>query len=188
MNKRRLARLVDKGFSFGQLADDFCCSVATIRYWLKMYGLKTSFQRGRRIIRKCVRCHKTLKAAQRNGEYCGSFCSLEHKYEKYVSRWLRGEESGNWVGAWRVSNYVRRWLKEKRGENCWKCGWSKKNPVTKRVPVVVNHIDGNAENTCPSNLELLCPNCDSLTSTYCGLNKGNGRKARRDRVRCDSKK
>jgi hypothetical protein len=47
--------------------------------------------------------------------------------------------------------------------------------ITGLVPVRLDHIDGNWENNKPENLRLLCPNCDSLTETYCALNKGKGR-------------
>lgn len=35
----------------------------------------------------------------------------------------------------------------------------------------LDHIDGNNTNNEISNLRLLCPNCHSLTPTYCGKNK-----------------
>lgn len=52
------------------------------------------------------------------------------------------------------------------------------NPKTSQVPLVADHVDGNWRNNNEKNLRLLCPNCDSLTPTYAGLNRGNGRKGR----------
>ena len=40
------------------------------------------------------------------------------------------------------------------------------NNFTNKVPLQVNQIDGNALNHRPENLELICPNCHSLTETY----------------------
>lgn len=40
------------------------------------------------------------------------------------------------------------------------------------IPLELNHIDGNSSNHVITNLELLCPNCHSLTPTYRGRNKG----------------
>lgn len=57
-------------------------------------------------------------------------------------------------------------------------GWNQRNPKTNRVPVEVEHIDGNWENNRPENLTLLCPNCHSLTKTFRGLNRGRGRARR----------
>ena len=55
------------------------------------------------------------------------------------------------------------------------------NEFSKTYPLIVDHIDGNSENNNPTNLRVLCPNCDSLTSTHKGLNRGNGREYRRKR-------
>ena len=52
------------------------------------------------------------------------------------------------------------------------------NQVTGKVPLVADHIDGNWRNNSEKNLRLLCPNCDSLSSTYATLNKGKGRRGR----------
>ena len=78
-----------------------------------------------------------------------------------------------------ISKFIRRYLFQQRGAACWKCGWCEINPVTKKVPLQVNHIDGNPLNNLEQNLELICPNCHSITPTYMALNKGKGREARR---------
>jgi hypothetical protein len=67
---------------------------------------------------------------------------------------------------------------ERFGEKCTRCGWGERHPLTGKVPVEVEHIDGNWRNNAPSNLTLLCPNCHSLTSTYRALNRGRGRPMR----------
>jgi hypothetical protein len=36
----------------------------------------------------------------------------------------------------------------------------------------LDHIDGNKQNNLPSNLRLLCPNCDSQLPTRGGKNRG----------------
>jgi len=65
------------------------------------------------------------------------------------------------------------------GEKCSRCEWNEVHPLTGRVPIEVEHIDGDWQNNHPSNLTLLCPNCHSLTATYRGLNRGKGRATRR---------
>lgn len=42
-----------------------------------------------------------------------------------------------------------------------------------KLSLHLDHIDGNRHNNDFSNLRFLCPNCHSLTSTYCGRNNVN---------------
>ncbi len=77
-----------------------------------------------------------------------------------------------------VSAYIKKYLRRKFENKCCLCGWSEINQKTGMVPLVADHIDGSWQNNTEENLRLICPNCDSLTPTYAGLNKGNGRKDR----------
>ena len=92
---------------------------------------------------------------------------------------MDGKESGNCVGHRHISDHVKRWLIETRGEKCEICGWAETNRFTGKIPITAHHLDGNSENTIPSNMQLLCPNCHSLTRTYGGANRGNGRLSKR---------
>lgn len=130
--------------------------------------------KGRTKEKFCRNCRTPMKKGQ--SKFCSSKCCNDNKYKEYISRWLRREERG---GSWfSVSKPVRRWMGETQGEKCAKCGWCEKNSKTGKVPVQVNHKDGNPENHRPENLELLCPNCHSLTPNFGGLNRGRGRKQR----------
>lgn len=52
-----------------------------------------------------------------------------------------------------------------------------KDWLGKPISMVLDHIDGKANNNLPSNLRFLCHNCDSQSDHYKGRNRGNGRKA-----------
>ena len=99
----------------------------------------------------------------------------EYKFKEYIQKWQRGEIDGTTGEAWiDLSKYIRRYIFEKYNNKCAKCGWSEINPYTGKLPLEIEHIDGDATNNKEENLTLLCPNCHSLTKTYRGANKGNG--------------
>ena len=52
------------------------------------------------------------------------------------------------------------------------------NHITGNSPLEVHHIDGDYTNNDEDNLELLCPNCHSLTNTYKNALNHNGRQGR----------
>jgi len=58
---------------------------------------------------------------------------------------------------------------------CVMCGWAERNPVTGKIPLHIDHIDGDWRNNRPENLRVLCPNHHALTANYGALNRGNGR-------------
>ena len=125
--------------------------------------------------KKCLFCGKETPRA--GYKYCSNACQMEYQHQSYIKRWKAGEENGL-QGLGIVLKHIKRYLRRKFGNKCCLCGWAKINSKTKQVPLVADHIDGNWRNNIESNLRLLCPNCDSLTPTYSGLNRGNGRKGR----------
>jgi 5-methylcytosine-specific restriction endonuclease McrA len=106
--------------------------------------------------------------------FCSPACRAEFRDSAVMERWLSGT-----VTSLNIPNFVRRYLFKINDNKCSKCGWSEVHPVTGTVPLTINHIDGDATNHSPNNLELICPNCHSLTPNYCGLNMGHGREQRR---------
>lgn len=125
--------------------------------------------------KKCLNCDK--ETPRPRYKYCSNACQMEYQYHSYIRQWMAGKVTGlQSIGV--VSAHVKRYLRKKFGNKCCLCGWAEINPKTKQSPLVADHIDGDWRNNIESNLRLLCPNCDSLTFTYAGLNRGNGRKNR----------
>jgi hypothetical protein len=57
-----------------------------------------------------------------------------------------------------------------KAEQCEKCGVTTWN--SEKLILHLDHIDGNKYNNRLSNLQILCPNCHSQTTTYC---RGQGK-------------
>ena len=125
-----------------------------------------------RTIVTCLFCGETKKC---NGnKFCSSQCGGSYKRKIIFDK----IENGDITLYYR--NY-KNYLIEKYGNQCMECGWGKVNPLSGKIPVELEHIDGNSENNSLDNLKLLCPNCHSLTPTYKALNMGNGRHKRMER-------
>ena len=123
----------------------------------------------------CSNCNKEIP--NRN-KYCSLECQKEYEYKIYIDEWKHGQRDGM-RGQYQLSMHIKSYLLKKYDYKCSKCGWGEINPYTKKIPLEIEHIDGNYENNLEENLTVLCPNCHSLTSTYKGANLNFGRKSRK---------
>ena len=124
----------------------------------------------------CLNCGLPLNRRQQ--KYCSNKCQCEYQYRVYIGNWRNGKESGM-SGKYSLSKHIKTYIKDKYNNQCARCGWGERNPFTNNIPLEIEHIDGNYTNNTEDNLILLCPNCHSLTATYKGANKGNGRAERK---------
>lgn len=127
--------------------------------------------KGKYIKKPCLMCGSPVKNL-----FCSIKCKCDYIKQRDIARWLGGEiisesEDMPWI--------IRQYMLDESGNKCSSCGWCEINPTTGKIPLTIDHIDGNSRNHSKNNLMVLCPNCHSLTPTYGILNKGNGRKQRR---------
>lgn len=109
----------------------------------------------------------------------GNYYTIKRKLDKL------NIDCSHWVGkAWNKDQRTKKWsdfknnehikkhLIKDRGRICESCSnteWMK-NPI----PLEIHHIDGDRTNNDYDNLQLVCPNCHSLTSNYRGRNVKKG--------------
>lgn len=146
----------------------FCSQSCSARFNNKIHPKRIHIEKHK----NCIECGNPLTNKWKN-KYCSKKCEVIHKQNIIFQKIENGDTTLYY------KNY-RNYLIHKYGNKCMKCEWDEINPSTGLVPIQLEHKDGNSENHNLENLELLCPNCHSLTPTYGALNKGNGRSKRKE--------
>lgn len=134
------------------------------------FNNKTRKLKRKKTIKECLTCKKSIG---NSSIFCGNKCHSVFNKKTNFEKIKNGDVT-------LYEKWYKLFLIEEHGDKCMSCGWDKIHPITGKVPIQLEHIDGNSENNELSNLKLLCPNCHSLTPTYGALNKGNGRKKRQE--------
>ncbi len=114
----------------------------------------------------CLNCKETKKTISKI--FCSQNCHTLYK-QNIIKEKIENGDTTLYYKTYK--NY----LIEKYGCKCMECGWAEINPISGKVPIELEHIDGDSTNNRLENLKLLCPNCHSLTPTYKALNIGKGR-------------
>ena len=132
----------------------------------------------------CAFCGKELDP---DGRYNRKFCSYEcsefyaknEREKKLLTQFVAVDAAGEFPSSYQQEadrRLVRKYLEHKYGHKCSICGITEW--MGKPVPIVVDHIDGNALNRKLDNFRLVCANCDAQLPTYKSKNK-HGRQWRR---------
>jgi len=130
----------------------------------------------------CLGCNKTityilghpLSTNPKPKKYCSIQCQQDFlREQRYITIETVGVEA---LSPHEPSqrSYLKGYLIDKYNAKCMGCGWCEINKFTDRIPIEIDHIDGNPHNQELSNLQLLCPSCHSLTEFY--GSRGKGRK------------
>ena len=118
-----------------------------------------------RKLKPCAGCGKLTI----NPKYCSNSCQgdkrKKDKYDEHKEQYTKGELSSR--------SRLRIFVQERDGRSCCKCKLTEW--MGKPITLWLDHISGNASDNTPENLRLVCPNCDSLSDTFGGKNRGNGR-------------
>lgn len=154
----------------------FCGSSCAATYNNRVYPKRTNG----RTKPKCLNCGNTIEHERYNRKYCSNKCQGELRAKirtDEVNTLIENSDFELLGKKASIDRLSKKYLIEKYGEKCMKCGWNEVNEWTEIVPIELNHIDGNPENHKMDNLELVCPNCHSLTEF--NKSRGKGRKWRK---------
>lgn len=144
---------------------DYCSSSCSAKINNTIYQKRIP-----RIIVPCLNCGTPTKQS-----FCSADCSKVFKYNLNIENWKNGLSVGYNGKTIQLKPFIRKFLLEKYNNKCCKCRWCEINPTTNKIPLEVNHIDGDAKNCKEENLEVICPNCHSLTHNFRALNKNSSR-------------
>jgi 5-methylcytosine-specific restriction endonuclease McrA len=115
----------------------------------------------------CGECGVEIKNNKNRSIFCSIKCSGEQRRRLTFESFLKGEV--------KTRRTIKRILYERDGHKCSVCNLTMWR--NKKIPLEVDHQDGNASNNMPNNLRLLCPNCHAQQPTSKGSNRGKGRKS-----------
>lgn len=183
VEKEAVKKLINEGVSYERIGRQYNVTGNAVKKAARRLGIELEqkrkinpnehFNKGTGKLYHCLNCGEKLK---RNHKFCDTSCQKEYEYKSYIERWKNGEENGL-SGKYNLSKHIRRYLLEKHNYKCELCGWGERNEFTKTIPLEIHHIDGDYTNNKEENLQVLCPNCHSLTATHKSHNK-TGRKGR----------
>jgi hypothetical protein len=126
---------------------------------------------------ECLNCNNNFERVpsrikKGHTKYCSINCQNTFKIKTNENRNKELFENGKLNKRYSI----RKILLELYGHKCSVCDL--KEWQNKPIPLWVDHKDGDASNNSSSNLRLICLNCDALSTTFGGKNRGNGRRSK----------
>jgi len=167
-----------KYFPVKQPCQKFCSRVCAAKINNSKYPKRKSS--GGEKIEHCLHCASSLANHSRYSKFCSTGCFSAFDWNIYK---LKVKSTGKVEGGVRHSKnsekgsqpLAKKYLLETRGSRCESC--NRTRWLGKEIPLVLDHINGNATDYKLTNLRLLCGNCNMQTTTFAGRNKGKGQRA-----------
>ena len=104
--------------------------------------------------RPCLACGRQTT----NPRFCSNKCQRDFDWQKVKAR----IDADGCCPPRLNTKLARRYLLQTRGHRCEICGLTEWRDKT--LPLVLDHINGDANDWLLSNLRLICPNCDALAA------------------------
>lgn len=178
--KDKLCKFIREGKSYEEIGRIYNVTGPAVRKAAQKLGIvlmkrrkinpNETFNKGRLNTETCLCCGKSFERyPYLNGKFCSIECAGRYQKAKHIKLWKSGKIKG--TKSYTCSTFVREYMLQKSNFKCERCGWGEINPYTNKVPLQIHHMDGNSENNSENNLQVLCPNCHSLTENFGSRNK-----------------
>ena len=143
-----------------------------------VYTLKNNKKCCESFYTKCPELRKKnsngLKKAHKNNPNMYRFTECARENSNFLAKQTAAQKliDGTYVGTNdSVKKILFGWFKLE--PICNNCGIEEWNGI--KIPLELDHIDGDSTNNSIKNLRLLCPNCHSVTPNWRGKNINNGK-------------
>lgn len=116
------------------------------------------------------KCNNCKKVHLTKNLFCSSTCRKEFRFRENLKKIKKGELKDT------NRETIKKTVLTLKGHKCEIC--KTEEWQGEKIPLILDHIDGDHNNNKLSNLRLVCPNCDAQLPTYKSKNRGKGRKNR----------
>lgn len=191
-----ILRLRSEGMSYGEITKKLNCNKSTVAFYCSgRYLLRKVDEEKERakkeyeeivcnLVKECQNisqvCKSLGKRATNNNylfiekiiekynldisHFCVDYSNKKH-HKPYTKEEIFCENSPMSTSKARDAT-IKFGVKEWRCERCRRTDWE-----GEKIPLQIHHINGDNRDNRIENIQLLCPNCHTLTDTYCGKKK-----------------